>query len=181
MLKHGILGLLSYGERTGYEIMEAFRDSLDYFWSAQTSQIYRELQTIEKNGWATSTVVSQKGKPDKKVFSITEDGRKELLWWLRDNKQSASGNSPLLLKTFFRGELPPEENLAFFNGMRESCDSWLGGFDEVEENAVKYENFDGAQSKSLYWKMTIEYGRMQMKLLKEWSEYCIKQIEEAEK
>ena len=31
MLKHGVLGLLSYGDMTGYEIMEVFRDSLAFF------------------------------------------------------------------------------------------------------------------------------------------------------
>ena len=50
MLKHGILGLLNYGDMTGYEIKTAFEDSLNHFWHAQTSQIYRELQLLEKNG-----------------------------------------------------------------------------------------------------------------------------------
>ena len=66
MLKHGILGLLNYGDITGYEIKEVFERSLNYFWTAQTSQIYRELQTIEKKGWAKSTRIEQAGKPDKK-------------------------------------------------------------------------------------------------------------------
>lgn len=30
MLKHGILGLLNYHDMTGYEIMEVFRDSLQF-------------------------------------------------------------------------------------------------------------------------------------------------------
>ena len=34
---------------SGYEIMMAFRDSL-IFWRAQTSQIYRELQSLKKCG-----------------------------------------------------------------------------------------------------------------------------------
>lgn len=51
MLKHGILGLINYHEMTGYEIMQAFRDSLNYFWKAQTSQIYRELQNLEQKNW----------------------------------------------------------------------------------------------------------------------------------
>ena len=50
MLKHGILGLLNYGDMTGYEIKDVFEHSLNFFWTAQTSQIYRELQTIEKKG-----------------------------------------------------------------------------------------------------------------------------------
>jgi DNA-binding PadR family transcriptional regulator len=79
MLKHGILGLLNYGEMTGYEIKEVFACSLNFFWTAQTSQIYRELQTIEKKHWAKSTLIMQEGKPDKKVFKITDEGKEELL------------------------------------------------------------------------------------------------------
>ena len=63
MLKHGILGLLNYQEMTGYEIMEVFRDSLNYFWDAKTSQIYRELQGLEKKNWVSKTIVPQYGKP----------------------------------------------------------------------------------------------------------------------
>ena len=77
MLKHGISGLLNYGSMTGYDIVHIFKDSLRYFWQAQTSQIYRELQTIKKNGWATDETVVQDGKPDKKVFTITESGKEE--------------------------------------------------------------------------------------------------------
>ena len=49
MLKHGILGLLNYGDMSGYEIREVFQDSLNYFWTAQTSQIYREIGVLEQN------------------------------------------------------------------------------------------------------------------------------------
>lgn len=31
MLKHGILGLLNYGDMTGYEIREVFNKSLNFF------------------------------------------------------------------------------------------------------------------------------------------------------
>ena len=61
MLKHGILGLINNSDKTGNEIMTVFRDSLNHFWTAQTSQIYRELQTMEKAGWITQTRVPQTG------------------------------------------------------------------------------------------------------------------------
>lgn len=48
MLKHGVLGLLNYADMTGYEIREIFNKSLNFFWQAQSSQIYRELRTLEK-------------------------------------------------------------------------------------------------------------------------------------
>ena len=65
MLKHGILGLLNYGDMTGYEIREAFESSLKFFWPAQTSQIYRELIVLEKNKWIEKHTVEQSGKPKK--------------------------------------------------------------------------------------------------------------------
>ena len=82
MLKYGVLGLLSYGDMTGYEIMSIFRDSLAFFWNASTSQIYRELQHLEDGGLATSCVQEQDGRPNRRVYSITEAGRGELSCWL---------------------------------------------------------------------------------------------------
>ena len=115
MLKHGILGLISNGDKTGYEIKAVFRDSLNHFWAAQTSQIYRELQTMEKARWIRQTHVSQVGRPDKNVFSITPAGHDELVRWLREDNLPSGFRNPFLMKTFFMGELPIEENIAFFN------------------------------------------------------------------
>ena len=111
MLKHGILGLLNYGKMTGYEIMTVFRDSLSFFWHAQTSQIYRELQTLEKNGWIQSARIEQESRPDKNLLSITREGKKELARWLRDDSVKSVIRSPLMMKTFFRGECSIDENI----------------------------------------------------------------------
>ena len=85
MLKHGILGLLNYHEMTGYEIMEVFRDSLNYFWDAKTSQIYRELHGLEQKEWVSKTVILQSGKPDKNmslslVVRSCCDGWQMMIW-----------------------------------------------------------------------------------------------------
>ena len=92
MLKHGILGLLNYGSMTGYDIVHIFKDSLSYFWNAQTSQVYRELQTLKKNGWATDEVIEQSDRPDKKLFSITESGREEFMRWLSEEGFDVDGD-----------------------------------------------------------------------------------------
>lgn len=48
------------------------------------------LQTIKRNGWATDEVFERVGKPDKKVFTITESGREEFNRCLaEDNTMSA--------------------------------------------------------------------------------------------
>lgn len=55
-LKYGLLSLLNYGDMTGYELSKEFDDSLGFFWQAQISQIYRELNTMEKCGWLKSKI-----------------------------------------------------------------------------------------------------------------------------
>lgn len=175
MLKHGILGLLNYKEMTGYEVMEIFRDSLNYFWKAQTSQIYRELQTIEKNGWASCYVEEQLGKPDKKIFCITEAGRKELKEWL-SNGQLRHENSSMLLKVFFMGEVKAEVAVEFFQELSATCDNSIDSLNQVPGIIEAYKDVLADDKKAMYWKMTAEYGRLISEATKEWSKYCLGMI-----
>lgn len=177
MLKHGILGLLNYRELTGYEIMETFRDSLNFFWSAQTSQIYRELQGMEKTGWVSKTLVPQKGKPDKNVYSITENGKQELLRWLADDNLGLSSKTPILMKVFFMGERTREENIQSFKRFKEECEQFLKSLDPVPEYIKAYGDMINAGEKSLYWQMTVDFGRRNMQNYIEWAESCIEQLE----
>ncbi len=177
MLKHGILGLISNGDKTGYEIRTVFRDSLNHFWTAQTSQIYRELQTMEKAGWISQTHVAQTGRPDKNVFSITPAGHEELLRWLRDHNLPAGFRNPFLMKTFFMGELPVEENIAFFRAFREASVFPDDG-KQVSAKAELYQQAVTHPEKAVYWKLTIEFGRMYEKMQREWCEYCIHTLED---
>ena len=178
LLKHGILGLLNYGSMTGYEIDTAFRDSLHYFWEAQTSQIYRELQTLKRNGWATDKVVEQSGRPDKKVFSITDSGREELTRWLLDDNIDFRLRSSLLMKTFFRGERSIDENIAYFSQLEETIAGFQGRFQSQPPQVQRYMRLIDDPMKALYWKMTVEYGAMYMQMMIDWAEKCKKELED---
>lgn len=172
MLKHGILGLISYGDVTGYEIMQVFRDSLRHFWPVQTSQIYRELRTLEERGWVQVTRVAQTGRPDKNVFAITEAGRGELLDWLRADNLPKYERSPLLLKTFFLGELPPEEAMAFFRAVEAEASVFTGESDDTMQSAEDYAATVDDPRKALYWRMTAEFGLMYERMVREWCARC---------
>ena len=178
MLKHGILGLLNYGSMTGYEINKTFRDSLSYFWHAQTSQIYRELQTIKKMGWATDETVAQDGKPDKKVFTITGSGREELKRWLTEDSVEFEPRSPLVMKVFFRGELSIDENIEYFKKLVKENNIFNDKMYSAPPETEKYAGLINDPMKALYWGMTIEYGMMYSKRHREWLENCIRRLEE---
>ncbi len=178
MLKHGILGLLNYGSMTGYDIVNIFKDSLSYFWHAQTSQIYRDLQTIKKNGWATDETVPQDGKPDKKIFTITESGREELKRWLTEDSVEFELRSPLMMKIFFRGELSIDENIEYFEKLVKENNAFDYKMYIDPPDTEKYAGLINDPMKALYWKMTVEYGMMYSKMHRLWLEKCIRQMEE---
>ncbi len=179
MLKHGILGLLNYGSMTGYDITRIFQDSLSYFWNAQTSQIYRELKTLKANGWAADETVVQTGKPDKKVFSITESGREELNRWLISDNSELVTREPMLMKTFFRGERSIPENIAFFDELKESCLRFATQMQSTPRDIERYAALVDNPEKALYLQMTMEFGAMYVQMLLQWIENCKQKLTEA--
>lgn len=176
MLKHGILGLLNYHPLTGYEIMIVFRDSLRFFWSAQTSQIYRELQALETKGWVGKTAVPQQGKPDKNIYDITPEGREELLRWLSDGEPELDSRSHILMKVFFLGERSREENIRYFEGLKEYCGIFLQGLDLAQEHIGQYRDLIEKPDRAAYWEMTVDFGRRNMKMYMDWAQSCIDKL-----
>jgi len=163
---------------TGYEIMIAFRDSLHYFWNAQTSQIYRELKTLEGRGWVRKTPVSQRGKPDKNVYAITPEGYEELLHWLADPDACLNDRYNILMKVFFLGERSAEENIRYFEGLKEYCGIFLQGLDAAEQSVQAYSYFLHAADKALYWEMTVDFGKRNMRMYIDWAQSCIERLKE---
>ncbi|QSX05722.1 PadR family transcriptional regulator [Sedimentibacter sp. zth1] len=174
-LKHGILGLLTYGPMTGYELMKVFNKSLKFFWSAQTSQIYRELDTIEKKGWVTSEHIIQKDKPNKKVFTISNEGKSELVNWLNGHsaKKMMNLRDSMTMRIFFgsigdmkvlKGEL-----------MEYRCinEHFLESLKNVEEGLDKSEQSIRESSEKLYWIMGIKRGYITAKANIEWADECL--------
>ncbi len=173
MLKHGILGLLNYGDMTGYEIREAFNSSLNYFWNAQTSQIYRELNELEKNGWIVKNNVVQVGKPNKNVCTITSSGKAEFLRWLLEDNIPCESRSPLLMKIFFMGELSKENALDFFKKLNTSSTVNEKMLDSTDNSINFYKQYVPDEKCSIFWQMTADFGKRYNKMLAEWSQNCI--------
>lgn len=157
--------------------MEAFRDSLHFFWKAQTSQIYRELQTLEKERWVEKTVVPQQGKPDKNLYSITEEGRRELLKWLGDGELGLSVRMPMLMKVFFMGEQSREDSIGYFAELKRCCQMFLDSLEAVPKYIEAYSAYLDNKEKALYWEMAVEYGRKNMQMCTEWAQDCIQKLE----
>ena len=94
-LEHALLVALSERPASGLELTRRFEKSLGFFWHATHQQIYRVLARMEADGWVRVEVVAQDGRPDKKVHTPSEAGRRVLAEWLA---------TPMAMETF-RSEL----------------------------------------------------------------------------
>lgn len=82
-LRYALLVALSDGPKTGYDVARYFDETVGFFWRATQSQIYRDLGKLRERSQVTSDVIEQSGKPNKVVFTITDEGRRTLLEWSR--------------------------------------------------------------------------------------------------
>jgi DNA-binding PadR family transcriptional regulator len=85
-LTHAILVSLCEQSGSGYELARRFGRSIGYFWRATHQQIYRTLRVMEDDGWVHVTPVVQQGRPDKKVYTVSDAGRAELARWIADSR-----------------------------------------------------------------------------------------------
>ena len=80
-LKYAILGLLNRNEMTGYELSKEFETTLFEFWNAKHSQIYPELKSLNAEGLIQYRVEITGNVLEKKVYTITDEGRRDFSEW----------------------------------------------------------------------------------------------------
>jgi PadR family transcriptional regulator, regulatory protein AphA len=73
------LGILSFQEASGYEIKKEIEDGLfSHFIDASYGSIYPALTLLNSEGLVSLRAEEQTGRPDKKVYAITDAGHASL-------------------------------------------------------------------------------------------------------
>ena len=181
-LPHGLLGLLRYQDRTGYELTKVFATSLKLFWHAQESQVYRELKRLEEKGLVVSKDVIQHGKPNKRVYAITQDGRIEFVEWFTTSfAVNKNRHIPLLLHTFF-GATSPELTLQRLKELRQSMPTAIEEQMPMHEAAIENlkSSTPSGDRESVFWRMTSLYGKLEAEAIIKWADECIEILENLE-
>jgi DNA-binding PadR family transcriptional regulator len=99
-LGDAILACLTESPMTGYELAKTFDASIGFFWKADHQQIYRELTKLRDRGHVQSREVVQTGKPNKLVYTLTEEGKAALRHWAARPSRPASVKDDLLVRMF---------------------------------------------------------------------------------
>lgn len=178
-LAYAVLGLLNYSPMTGYDLKKMFADSINFFWSAQTSQIYRELKTWEKKGCIVSAVQPSEKGPDKRIYKITEQGMDSLNNWLSAMPEEVDedNRNAFLLRVFLLSQLGGEE-LAFQLQKRlKKYRRDLQNLKDVERKMQEYARMIGKEEEILFWKIALSRGFHDVQAHILWAEESLEYLE----
>ena len=182
-LKHGLLGFLDLnGSMTGYDLNKIFISMFGYIWPAQRSQIYHELKSMEKLGWVSSNIIFQTGKPNKKEYTISEEGITELKKWLIEYNihDQLRMKSVFLMKIFFSGRNELIENIDIIQSFKNECIKLLEAL-KVGDEAIEYFSEMGFAKSSIYPEAVNDFEEEYLKMCVKWADKTIEKLEEEDK
>ena len=138
---YAVLGLISFGEMSGYDLKRfADRNISYFFWSPASSQIYAELRRLTSLGYVREREVAQERRPDKRLYRITGDGEQALRRWLERTEVVPDVVKSTFLLKLFLGRLTPVDTLiAQLEQRRLQIEETLGQFEVIEQEIEDHE------------------------------------------
>jgi PadR family transcriptional regulator AphA len=157
-----VLGLLAFGQRSGYDLLRLAEESVGFIWTPSRSQIYKVLPRLVAAGLATAREIEQQRRPDKAVYTITPQGRKTLRAWLAEIEEPPNASTIFALKLFFCDFVPPEAALAQLNAYRAFLTRRLDGYEQTRK--------DSADDERLFPQMILARAIARIRATLEWAD-----------
>lgn len=168
-----LLGLLAIEPMSGYDLGLTIRASVGHFWNESYGQIYPNLKKLANGGFVSCKTERQKGKPDRRVYSITAKGRERLTEWLSVPPQPEIPRNEMLLKLFFGAQVSAQILIGYVERMAEERRALLELLERTEREGIdKNQHYSGAP----YWRIAAHYGQMEMRAHLRWAEETLAEL-----
>jgi PadR family transcriptional regulator AphA len=118
-----ILGFLASHPRSGYEIREAAKRAVSFFWGVSDGQLYPQLKLLASRR-LIEAVDAPGGPRARQTWRLTDAGREAFLAWLREPSTPLQTRDENLVKILFAAQLDPAETVRLIQERRESF-QWL--------------------------------------------------------
>ena len=135
----------------------------------------RSMDKLEKQGLVTHERVVQDTRPNKKLYTITDDGRTAFLAWLAEGSGDIDFKSSLLMKLFFSGNLPIEQTIEHLEQFSADCEAFVEDMRQIPQAIEKYSRSAPAAD-PLFWGLTADFGARYMRMCIEWAQDSIKKL-----
>lgn len=171
--RYAVMGLLSMGPMSGYDIKKKFEKIASNFWNESYGQIYPILKRLKLEGMATRTTQRQTGKPDRHIYQLTPEGHEELKDWLLEPVQQHVGRHEILLKLFFGSMNTVAENMQQVKHFKAIHENEL---QELKSIRTRMKADSQGNPQLPYWLMTVRYGELVNEALLKWTREVLSQM-----
>ncbi len=145
------LGVLATEDRSGYEIKKTLEERFRHFFRAGYGSIYPALKELERSGLVVCEAVEQQRRPAKKVYRITDAGRRTLEEVLVAEDPRHVVRSEFLVLMYFAHLLPAERVTQVIDAMTAEFDRILNA--DLEALEQVYDTLTPGQ------RFALGYGR----------------------
>lgn len=150
-----ILGMLSLGDKTGYDLKREFEQRVGHFWSESLGQIYPTLHRLKRQKLVDSRSEPGHLRPGRTIYRITPAGLQTLRDWIVQPAERDPVRNELLLKMFFGPQAGIEASLAQLKDFERR---------EVEEKKI-FDAMKGiidrepvSEEQRVFWRLTLLSG-----------------------
>jgi DNA-binding PadR family transcriptional regulator len=172
-LKHGLLGFLSYGPKTGYDLSKMFFEPL----RPSLSQIYRKLNLLAEEGLVECERVDQEKLPNKNVFTITDKGMDELKKWLKEPPEFVVPRETLLTKLWYGSRVSKKDMVTDIKKYSKKLRVEVDKYKTMVKPAIKSDLWGSADPLDrFYWTLVVDRTIAQYEALLEWTDHAVKLI-----
>ncbi|PIQ42377.1 MAG: transcriptional regulator [Gammaproteobacteria bacterium CG11_big_fil_rev_8_21_14_0_20_46_22] len=172
---YALLGVLSFGPKSAYEISQFIERSTRHFWSESDGQLYPNLKKLTEAGLLRCDRDGQSAQPNKKLYSLTKLGEASLLEWLRQAPTTFTVRNEFLLQLFFGHKLSVTENIQKIEAYRHELVKYEALFDSIEQR-IKEQGQEPS-----YLLLSLSYGQYSLKAEIQWCDHAIKQLKKGKK
>ncbi|AEY65314.1 PadR family transcriptional regulator [Clostridium sp. BNL1100] len=164
--KYAVLGVISLlGPMSGYDIKKFCDKSISFFWNENFGHLYPVLAQLESDGLILRSHSEEDTR--KKLYIITDEGRKELKSWLIEPVEYQPERSELLLKLSFGNEMQLKDTICMLVAAKARNQL---KYDQLNSIYEYYLNNDDAKKKPQYpyWLITLRYGITSLEASLKW-------------
>ncbi|MGE5405770.1 MAG: PadR family transcriptional regulator [Candidatus Saccharibacteria bacterium] len=167
MLDQIILGSLTIREMSGYEIKKLMSYSTAFFSNVSFGSIYPTLKRFEDSGLVISKEVVENGR-FKKVYEITEEGRRNFKDWLEEPLKPFVFKYEMLVRIFFARNLPKDKLVQLIHQHLEQIGEIATTLEQIGQGP--------GQTGDQYQQLTLRFGRDFYAFIIQWYQQLLDEI-----
>ena len=170
--RFAVLGILSLGSASGYDIKKMMAQSTDHFWREGDGSIYPILKQLLDEGLLTCEIENSDSEKPKKVYSLTVDGQQELEDWLVEDPSLFPNRNELLLKVFFGWNVDPKITIHHIENFKRTVQSIKDKYETIAQQMFP-QPLSGAK---LFQFLTLKAGMINSAASLEWCDEALRML-----